>query len=103
MVRIRVLDHVAHASTYEEGAVIFALLESAIKDKTQVELSFDGILAIPSAFVNATIVKLLDVVPLSVVQDSIRIVDSTRQINELVRQRVSFVAEDLRRGPSGAA
>ncbi len=99
MVRVRVLDHVEHASTYEDGAVIYSLLESAVKTNTQIELSFDGILAVPSAFVNATIVKLLEIAPLSVVQESIRIVDSTRQINELIRQRVRFVAGVLTQGP----
>jgi STAS-like domain of unknown function (DUF4325) len=102
-VRVRVLDHVAQASTYEDGAVIYSLLESAVMANMQVELSFDGILAVTSAFVNATIVKLLEIAPLSVIQDSIRIVDSTRQINELVRQRVRFVAGAVHQGSGGAA
>ena len=100
MVRVRVLDHVEHASTYEDGEVIFSLLAPAVKANLQVELSFDGISAVPSAFVNATIVRLLEVAPLHVLQNSIRIVDSTRQINEIVRWRVRFASGRSQRGPS---
>jgi len=51
---IRVLDHVEHASTYDEGDVIFKLLAPRLMQGEDVALSFDGVSAVPSAFINAS-------------------------------------------------
>jgi hypothetical protein len=95
---IRLLDHVDHCSTYSEGEVIFNLVAPAIKRGEDVTLSFEGVSAVPSAFVNGALVRLAEETPIAEVRRHLRIVDSTRQINELVRSRFAFLSSS----PHGA-
>ena len=88
---IRIKDHVSHASTYEEGDVIFTLLQGAFQRSTPVELSFDGINAVPSAFINAALVRLVEDHDMSEVKRLLRISNSNRGINEMIKQRFDFV------------
>ena len=88
---IRILDHIERASTYDDGEVIYRLICDPIARRETVVLSFDGVLAVPSAFVNAALVRLLESVPYEVVRQSLKIVGSTRQINELIKSRFEFV------------
>jgi hypothetical protein len=90
---IRILDHVATASTYEDGDAIYRLIRDPITQGEPVTVSFEGVLAVPSAFVNAAFVRLLESVPIDRVRRCLRIQDSTRAINELIRGRFTFVAQ----------
>ena len=89
---IRVLDHVEQASTYDEGDVIFKLLAPRLMQGEDVALSFDGVSAVPSAFINASIVRLAEAMPVADVRKHLRILQSTKQINELIRSRFEFLA-----------
>lgn len=89
---IRILDHVEHASTYDDGEVIFNLLAPSIQRGEDITISFEGVSAVPSAFINASLVRLAEVVSVQEVRKHLRIVQSTRQINELVRSRFDFLA-----------
>lgn len=93
---IRITDHVPQASSYEDGQVIFDLIADDVRAGRPVELSFEGLRAVPSAFVNAALVQLVETVPLSQIFRSLRIVHSTKFINELINRRFSFVAEQQR-------
>ena len=92
MVMIKIRDHVAGASTYEDGDVIFRLLAENLEAGREVEVSFEGISAVPSAFVNAAFVRLLDIVSFERLRSSVKFRQSTRAINELLRHRLTFVA-----------
>jgi STAS-like domain of unknown function (DUF4325) len=92
MVAIRISDHVTHASTYADGEVIFNLLKPAVLAGEVVEVSFAGIQAVPSAFVNAAFLRLLEIAPIERVRASLRFTDSTKFINELIRNRFEFVS-----------
>lgn len=89
---IRILDHVQTASTYDDGEVIFHLLKDELERGQDASLSFDGIRSVPSAFVNSALVRLLEVLPFEQVKSHLRIEDSTRSINELVRSRFEFAS-----------
>lgn len=94
---IRVLDHVPRCSTYEEGDVIYRLVREALGRGDHVEISFDGVLAVPSAFVNAALVRLLEDYNFSFIREKLKISNSTRQINQTIRERFDFAqgrAED---------
>ena len=92
---VRVLDHVRTASSYEDGAVIFRLLVDAMRANRNTTISFQGITAVPSAFINAAIVRLLEEFPYDTVRAQLRVSDSTRQINELIKSRLEFVANSI--------
>jgi len=87
---IRILDHVKTFSTYEDGEVIYKLLADELRAGRSVTLSFAGIKSIPSAFVNAALVKLLEGFEFKDIQSRLAIVDSTRQINRLIKDRFYF-------------
>ncbi|WP_462387304.1 STAS-like domain-containing protein [Acidovorax sp. Q11] len=91
MVVIRIQEHAPQASTYADGQAIFDLLKPRLAQGEEVTLSFNGILAVPSAFINAAIVQLVEHVPLTQVRQQLRIADSTRAINNLIRTRLEFV------------
>jgi hypothetical protein len=88
---IRILDHVKQCSSYEDGEVIYRLISASIANGQDVSLSFSGVDALPSAFVNASIVRLVEVATPSAIRQHLKILDSTKQINELIRSRIAFV------------
>ncbi len=92
MVMIRILDYAHAASTYQDGEAIYRLILPEVQAGHEVTVSFDGIQAVPSAFINAAFVQLLEHVPFDRVRRTLRIVDSTRGMNDLVRSRFDFVA-----------
>lgn len=93
MVRIRILEHVSAASTYEDGGKIFALVRQHIAAEEVVELSFEGISSVPSAFINAGIVQLLEEFPFSQIKTYLRVVNSTKHINQLIKSRFDFASK----------
>lgn len=88
---IKVAELVRSASSYEDGEVIFRLLLPLVRAGESVEVDFTGITSVPSAFVNSAFIRLLEHVPFSQVKESIAFIQSTRQINELIRSRFEFV------------
>jgi hypothetical protein len=99
MVTIRIADHVHYASTYQEGQIIFNLLAPRLQDGEVVELSFEGFGAVPSAFVNAALVQLLEVVAMDRIRNLLKISNSTKYINELIKRRFDFVTSLPQPGP----
>lgn len=89
---IRILDHVDSCSSYDDGNVIFELIAPKVQDGEDVTLSFDGVSAVPSSFVNAAIVRLAELVPLAEIRRHLGFIHTTRQINEMVRMRFDHVA-----------
>ena len=88
---IRILDHVVQAESYADGEKIFVLIADSIKRGEDVTLSFDGIDAVPSSFVNAAVVRLVEIVSINAIKAHLHVVDSTRQINSLIRDRMAFL------------
>ncbi|MBB3064857.1 STAS-like domain-containing protein [Limibacillus halophilus] len=84
---IRALDHVPQCYTSKDGTVIFTLIRAAFLRDQSVTLSFDGVDDVPSSFVNAAFLNLLDSFPLDYIQKNLKVVDSTRQINDIIRRR----------------
>lgn len=89
---IRILDIVESASTYQDGEAVFQRLIDEIDLGHEVEVSFDGIGSVPSAFVNAAFLKLLETHSFEEIRALLKIRNSTRHINELVKSRFEFAA-----------
>lgn len=89
---VKLLDHVKTCSTYSDGEVIYSLIAPKIINGEDVTLSFAGVSAVPSAFINAAIVRLVESTSLDKVRQHLKIQDSTRQINELIRSRFDFLS-----------
>lgn len=96
---VRVLDHVRTCSTYEDGDVIFNLIAPEVEAGRDVTLSFNGVQAVPSAFINAAVVRLIERVPFKVIKEHLMIIDSTKQINELIKGRFDYLAQVEQNAP----
>lgn len=93
---INALVHVRHCYTFEDGQVIAALIAACLRDGEDVVLSFDGVDDVPSSFVNGAFVTLLTEFSADMVRRHVSIIDSTRQINSLIKMRVASGATVIR-------
>lgn len=93
---IDVLAHVPHCYTYADGEKIAALIVDALRRGDDAVVSFRGVSAVPSSFVNAAFVGLLDEFSVDTVRGRLRVVDSTKQINSLIKDQVQREAATRR-------
>jgi STAS-like domain of unknown function (DUF4325) len=91
---VKIIDHVTSASSYDDGEVIFRLLLDPVKNGQTVVVDFSGVASVPSAFVNSAFIRLLEHVSFDQVRSTLTFVQSSRQINELIRSRFEFVAQE---------
>lgn len=96
MVTIEILGRVKSAYTFEDGEKIFRLAIKAIENGELVELSFSGIDGIPSSFANGCFVKLLERIGLAGIKEKVRITNSTKQINQMIKSRVDFESKRMK-------
>jgi hypothetical protein len=92
MVNVRIRDHVGMAATPQDGAVIYELVADALRRGEQVDVSFAGFAAVPSAFINASLVRLIASWPFQEIRERVRFSDSTKAINDLIRARLTSAA-----------
>jgi STAS-like domain of unknown function (DUF4325) len=92
---IRIIDYFKTPSTYEDGDVIFKKISSEIQQGNQVTISFEGISSVPSAFINAAFIRLLEEFCFEKIRNSLRFTDTTKHINELIKSRFDFVLSQL--------
>lgn len=85
---IRVRDAVSKCATFEDGVVLRGQIESALSQSATVEVSFEGVFAVSSSFVNGAFVRLLDSYDLKTVRKRLRIVQSTPLINDLIKSKL---------------
>lgn len=91
---IRILDYIKTASTYEDGEVIYKKISLEIKHDRPVTISFEGISSVPSAFVNAAFIRLLEEFTFEKIRTYLRFSESTKHINELIKSRFDFVVKN---------
>lgn len=87
---IRTLDYVKQCYTQEDGKKIYTVVLPYLEKKIKVELSFDGVEFVPSSFVNTALIALLDKVPFQTIRECLSFVDTTKQINDMIRDRFLF-------------
>ena len=85
---IRIRDIVGGADTAGQGQTVFRHLVAAFAKDGTVTVSFDGLQTATSSFVNASFVALLQVYPLAVIKQRMKVTSSTRQINDMIKTRL---------------
>lgn len=83
---VRALDHVPRCYSPSDGAIIADILRHAFSEGQKVVLSFDGVTDVPSSFVNAAFVSLLDEYPFETLKSQLTIIDATKQIADMIRR-----------------
>jgi hypothetical protein len=90
---ILVNDLVEVAVGEDDGTIVFDALRTALSNHDMVTLSFAGIKTATTSFVNTAFVPLLDQMPFGDIKRRIQVVDSTRQINHMIKWRLETEAK----------
>lgn len=85
---IQVADIVPGANTAEQGGRVFEILRNTLSAPGVVTISFEGIQTATSSFVNTALVALLDDFSYEDLRSRIRVTNSTRQINDMIKTRL---------------
>jgi len=73
--------------------VIYSLILPAIQQGENVTISFEGVRGVPTSFINAAFIQLLKDIPFDTIKQQLSIIQSNRQINELIKKRFMFEAQ----------
>lgn len=90
MVRLKISDHLNHCYSNDDGELILGKLNKYFQDEEVVTVSFEGIEGVTSSFVNTAFVELLDNYTFDFIKSHLKIANSTRQINSMIKERLSF-------------
>lgn len=85
---IRILDIVSGADTAKQGTAVFRKLRGALADNNSVTVSFEGLDIATSSFVAAAFVRLLEQHNFDDLKQRLRVINSTRQINQMIKSRM---------------
>lgn len=77
----------------EDGDVLFNEIHNRLKEGKKAVVSFKGIYALNSSYINSAFVQLLDYYSYSFIKEHLMLTDSTGFINKAVKHRVKFEAE----------
>ena len=90
---IKVRDIVPACDTNAHGDALRDAILRALKTSAVVDISFAGVTAATTSFVSSAFVDLLQVMSLSDIKARIRIGNSSRQINDMIRMRLAREAQ----------
>jgi hypothetical protein len=87
---IRALDIVTQCYSQEDGHKVYKAIAPLLSKGERIELSFEGVDVVPSSFVNTALIRLLDIVSFDRIRSNLRFVNTTKQINEMIKMRFDF-------------
>lgn len=85
---IRVHEVAGAADTAAQGEALYYVVRQALDNQRSVEISFEGVKTATSSFVNMAFVELLKTVSFPEIRERIRVTNSSRQINEMIKSRL---------------
>jgi hypothetical protein len=89
---IRILDIASAADTSTQGDLAYAKLRIALRTSDEITVSFEGVKTATSSFVNTSFVRLLEDWTLDELKRRMRVINSTRQINDMIKSRLERTA-----------
>lgn len=90
---IRILDHVERCYNANDGQIIHDIIEKEWRKHDRITLSFEGVDSAPSSFVNVALISFLDDHDFDEIKRKLRFVNTSSQINEMIRTRFTFEAQ----------
>lgn len=84
---IKIKDIVENTSFNKDGEIIFNLIRNSIMDKEHITVSFEGIHALNTSFVNSAFIELLEYFTFEEIKQYVSFVNSTKQINTVISKR----------------
>jgi hypothetical protein len=85
---LSVLKIAGGADTSDQGELIKSHLVKAITANEPISLTFEGVQTATSSFVNTSFVALLSEFSLEQIKRNVRVVKSSRQINDMIKTRL---------------
>ncbi len=76
-----------------QGDAVRDAITRALSSGGDIEVSFAGITSATTSFVNSAFVDLLNALSFDEIKRRIRVVHSTRQINDMIKNRLSHEAQ----------
>ncbi|WP_425270051.1 STAS-like domain-containing protein [Leptospira congkakensis] len=73
-----------------EGNEIFEILLNLLETNENISISFKGLGAVSSSFVNSAFIRLLDKYSFNEIQKRIKFIDTLKIHNNLIKQRFQF-------------
>ncbi|WP_273128927.1 STAS-like domain-containing protein [Bacillus weihaiensis] len=90
LVKIRVKDLVDTVYSNDDGKVVYSEVKKQLQENNKVAVSFDTIGALNTSFVNSAFIELLKDYDFNYIKNHIQFIDSTNQINQMIKSRFSF-------------
>ncbi|EIJ79101.1 hypothetical protein PB1_16129 [Bacillus methanolicus PB1] len=90
MVLVQISNHVGRCYSNEDGKIIKDILKSHLDKGHNITVSFKDIDGVTSSFVNTAFIELLNEYEFDFIKKSIRFVNSTKQINDMIKDRFLF-------------
>lgn len=94
---INILDHVERCYSNADGDIILALIKPKLAIGQQVTISFSGVDSVPSSFVNSAFIALLDDFSFEQVRNCLKFINTTKQINDMIKNRFSFEVNERKK------
>lgn len=89
---IRAIDFVKQCATNEDGDIIYHVVEPHLRRDERVTVSFEGIDAVSTSFINTAFITLLDQFSFPFIKKHLGFTDTNSQINDVIRSRFQFEA-----------
>ncbi|MBM7585861.1 hypothetical protein JOC86_002403 [Bacillus pakistanensis] len=87
---IRISDHIGRCYSNKEGKTIQTILKRELNKGNPITVSFEKIDGVTSSFVNTAFIELLDDFEFNTIKSSIKFINTSKQINEMIKDRFKF-------------
>ena len=94
---INILDYIERCYSNADGEVILALIKPKLAKGEQVTISFSGVDGVPSSFVNSAFIQLLEDFTFEEIRQNLRFINSTKQINQMIKSRFEFEVNERKK------
>lgn len=95
---IKVLDHTKFCYTNDDGERILNLVKPYMDKGEKITVSFEGVDSITSSFVNSAFIELLGAYPFEYIRSNLTFLNTTKNINTIIKNRFKFEVEKRLRG-----
>jgi len=96
LVNIRIKDYTNQVYSNHDGMVIYKQIVKQFQEGNKVVISFDGIDAINTSFLNSAFIELLNDYNFDFIKRNISFSNSTNQINNMIKSRFASEAQKER-------
>jgi hypothetical protein len=86
---IHIKSIINYCDTYEDGQIVYKNIQFVLKNHEKLILSFKGINAISSSFINGAFIPLVNILGLDKFKQKIQIIDSNKTMNRLIVDRLN--------------